>query len=55
LEDDLPEAETNRSLLDAAYCFPPLNAPVRHELQMPNPVPLPWMKLQTVVRAFNSE
>ena len=38
-----PEIENN-------YCFAPPSAPRRHDLQIPKPVPLAWMKLQSWVK-----
>ena len=37
------------------YCFAPPKAPRRQDLQIPKPVPLAWMKLQSAVIPANSE
>ena len=41
-------------LLDAAYCFVPLNAPRAQTLHMPKPVPSCCTKLQTLNRSASS-
>jgi hypothetical protein len=41
-------------LRDRTYCFATPRAPRRQDLQIPKPVPLAWMKLQSAVTAVTS-
>ncbi len=56
---DLPGRGRRLSVLRARairrYCFEPPKAPSRQDLQIPKPVPLAWMKLQSEVKPANSE
>ena len=49
----LPKKRVTRTMGD--YCFAPPKAPRRQDLQIPKPVPLAWMKLQSAVKPANSE
>ncbi len=49
----LPNRRVTRTIAD--YCFAPPKAPRRQDLQIPKPVPLAWMKLQSAVIPANSE